>query len=280
METEKTAKHFNDLLVVKVGTNTLTTRDSLNRLALDRQSFNRIGHQISQLADKGAALAVVSSGAIAAGYAYSREERTHETRQDIIEKQRMACLGQTILMNYWQQALRPKLVGQLLFTKRELETTEGAELSAVTIRLFEHGDIAIANENDALSHEEITFGDNDTLAARFAVLLHKSGIFTRTRLVILSDIDGVYENAHDQHSVIPIIDDIDAYTHVAGDTNSINGTGGMISKFNAAKIAAQNGIETYIANGRAQNVIKRVLAGEIGTQFTTSSRHDAGTLTK
>lgn len=271
METLETTKKFDELIIVKPGTSILIDRNCIDWIALDTHSFAQIGNQVITLANQGKAMAIVSSGAIAAGYAYSREERTCEARQDVIEKQRMACLGQTNLMNYWQNALRPKLVGQLLFTKRELESSEGAELSAVTMRLLERGDIAVANENDALSHEEITFGDNDTLAARFAVLLHKTGFFRRTRLVILSDIDGVYEDINNKDSVITTIDNIDAYRHIAGGAGSANGTGGMASKFNAAKIATENGVEMYIANGRTAWAIERTLNGEIGTQFSAAA---------
>jgi glutamate 5-kinase len=267
MKTLGTAKNFKELVIVKVGTSTLTRTNFTGKIVIDEQSFNKIGSQIIALTTKGMAVAIVSSGAIAAGYAYSHKARTHESRQDIIEKQRMACLGQSTLMNYWQNALKPRLAGQLLFTRRELDSTEGCELADVTRRLFERGDIPVANENDALTHEEVTFGDNDTLAARFTSLLHASGFFERTRLVILSDIDGVYEDISDQNSVISEISDIAAYEHLADRAGSANGTGGMASKFNAAKIATQNGIEMYIANGRTARAIERTLDHEIGTCF-------------
>lgn len=276
MKTLGTTKNFKELVIVKVGTSTLTRTNSTGKVVIDEQSFNKIGDQIIALTTKGIVVAIVSSGAIAAGYAYSHEARTHESRQDVIEKQRMACLGQATLINHWQNALKPRLAGQLLFTKRELETPEGTELSAVAIRLFERGDIAIANENDALSHEEITFGDNDTLAAQFAVLLHKTGVFKRTRLVILSDVDGVYKNTAHRGSVISVIDTIAEYQHIAGGAGSAHGTGGMASKFNATKIATGNGIETYIANGRTTRAIERTLHGEIGTRFLSKLHHDGG----
>lgn len=271
METLETTKKFDELVIVKVRTSTLIDKSCMDWLALDEHSFNNIGKQVTALSDKGMAVAIVSSGAIATGYAYSHEKRTHETRQDTIEKQRMACLGQTTLMSYWQNALKSKLVGQLLFTKRELESPEGVELRTVTTRLFERGDIAIANENDALSHEEISFGDNDTLAARFAILLHKSGLFKRTRLIILSDIDGVYEDINDHHTVITTIDDTGKYQHIARGTGSANGTGGMASKFKAAKIATEHGVEMYIANGCTEWAIERALNGKIGTHFTAKT---------
>lgn len=260
--------HISDeLLVIKVGTSTLTKPDSVDWLALDHFSFREIGQQVVQLADAGTNVAIVSSAAIAAGYACSREERTTEARKDTLEKQRMACLGQASLMHAWQTSLQPKLTGQVLFTRHELNSPEKNELRDVTQRLFERGDIPVANENDALSHEEISFGDNDMLAAHFTALLHGSGLFKRSRLVILSDIDGLYEDRRDPSSVIRLVNNIDDYQHLAGDAGSANGTGGMASKFKAVRIANQSGIEVYLANGRTTNAIQKTLDGEIGTKF-------------
>lgn len=183
----------------------------------------------------------------------------------------MACLGQTALMQAWQKALAPQVVGQLLITNHELDHAEGLELLQVIMCLLKYRDIPVVNENDAISHGEITFGDNDMLAAHLAVLLHTSQFFERTRLIVLSDIDGVYKDIADKKSVISTIDNIDAYQHVAGDAGSTNGTGGMASKFQAAKIATKNGVEMYIANGRTARSIERTLKGEIGTRFTATT---------
>lgn len=266
----KSKKIYDDLIVVKVGTSTLIDKESVDWPALDQNSFNYIGTQINALVSENTKFVIVSSGAIAAGYTYTHEERTSE-KHAAIEKQRLACLGQATLMQAWQRALAPHCIGQLLFTRHELDSSEGVELSNVTRCLLKYGDIPVANENDALSHEEITFGDNDMLAARFATLLHSSGDFTRTRLVVLSDIDGVYKDIADKRSVIKTIDDIESYWHVAGSAGSANGTGGVASKFNAARIATENGVEMYIANGRASRAIERTLNNEIGTRFTTVS---------
>lgn len=271
METLEKTEKFEDLLIVKVGTNTLAARESIDWPALDQHIFDYLGTQLNALITEDTKVVIASSAAIVAGYMYSHEERTNEARQDTIEKQRMACLGQTVLMQAWQKAFAPRLAGQLLVTSNEINHAEGIELLQVIMRLLERGDIPVVNENDGVSHEEITFGDNDMLAARLAALLHASRFFERTRLVLLSDIDGVYENINDKDSVITVIDDIDKYTHLAGGSGSANGTGGMASKFQAAKIATENGVEMYIANGRTAWAIERTLNGEIGTRFTTSN---------
>jgi len=89
----------------------------------------------------------------------------------------------------------------------------------------------------------------------------------QVQLVLLSDVDGVYEDKNDTSSLIREITDIDAYEHFAGSSASGLGVGGMKTKFAAARIALEAGVEMWIANGRADNAIERALDGEIGTHF-------------
>ncbi len=139
----------------------------------------------------------------------------------------------------------------------------------VTHRLLSHGDLPVVNENDAISHEEIAHGDNDQLAARLASKIAASDLFkARVRLVVLSNIDGVYDGAG---AVCPEIVDIDKYLHLAEGAISTQGTGGMGTKLEAAQIARTDGVEMWIANGRSENAIQRTLAGEIGTHFSIKS---------
>lgn len=259
---------YDRLVVVKVGTSTLTTPDQYGTPVLDDEAFRRIGTQILSLTEEDTAVAVVSSAAIAAGLAVAPE--TPYPTPDTREKQRLACLGQISLLDAWQSALQPKRVGQLLFTRYHLNSFESSELQEVTLRLFEHGDIPVANENDALSHAEITFGDNDILAAHFAALLHRSGIFRRTDLVMLSDVDGVYKNPDNPRAIIPIITDVDMLHGVAQGPTSTCGTGGMASKFEAARIANENGIDTYVANGQNDHAIAFTLDYTQGTRFVAN----------
>lgn len=268
MESNKTTNNAaRELIGVKVGSDILTNQSCIDWLALDRSSARQIGAQVVAQRQQGKDVTIISSGGRVGGYDYSHEEVTHEARRDVVEKQRMICLGQVALMHMWQEALAPCLAAQLLFTKQELETNEGIEASRVARRLIECGDIPVANENALLSHKEITFGDNDTLAAHYMSLLHKSGSFVCSRLVILSNIDGVYEDVNDKSSILSVIDDIDAYEHVACSSTSTNGSGGMASKFAAAKIATENGVDVYIANGRTAHAVQRAIDGEIGTRF-------------
>lgn len=267
MEILETQNNSRELIGVKVGSDLLTDQTCVDWLALDRSLARQIGAQVKTQHEKGNAVTIISSGGRVAGYDYSHEEVTHEARRDVVEKQRIICLGQAALMHMWQEALAPRLAAQLLFTKQELETSEGIEAIRVTQRILEHGDIPIANENALVSHKEIVFGDNDVLAAQYMALLYRNRLFACSRLVILSNIDGVYEDVNDKDSVISVIDDIDAYEHVVCSSTSTNGTGGMASKFAAAKIATENGVDVYIANGRNAHAIQRALDGEIGTHF-------------
>lgn len=259
-----------ELVVIKVGSSTLEQTDGEN-VTLCQESFQRIAEQSARLAVEGASVVIVSSGAVSAGYAYTNEHRaqTHDT----LSKQRYACLGQTSLMLAWQNAFAfgndsNCNVAQLLFTKHELDTDEGKELLAVSKTLLNNGDIIIANENDALSHDGISFGDNDTLSARFASLLHTSGLFQKTSLVILSDIHGVYADRNDSSTIISEINNIDNWVHVAKGSGSVCGTGGMKSKFEAAQRAIACDIDTYITHGRTNNSVINALNRTAGTCFS------------
>lgn len=260
-----------NILIIKVGTSTLT-KTSEKRLELDIEALERIGTQIAHLTKEGSHIAIISSGAITAGMMVAGfVERP--AKSEMPELQRLASIGWRHVLNAWQAVLPNHLIGELLFTKHEFTTvTERNEALRTAFTLWKHGDILIGNENDAITHEEIAFGDNDTLAAIFAAGLKNSSLFTGTvKLVVLSDVDGVYQDIKNKDSIIPTIDDVEAYKHIAGNAGSANGTGGMTSKFNAAKIAVENGVEMYIANGRTVNAIQRTLDGEIGTKFVAQT---------
>ena len=130
--------------------------------------------------------------------------------------------------------------------------------------------VPIINENDAVTHEQIAFGDNDTLAATYAAKLKQSELFgDDVSLIVLSDIDGVYENIDDPKTLISRIEDIDAYEHFAsGVVGGVGvGTGGMSTKFAAARISKKSGVTMYIANGRRDEILLSTINGETGTRF-------------
>ena len=230
--------------------------------------FERIGRQILNLKARGMHIVLVSSAAITAGMA-TAGLLTRPSRQTLMpELQRLASIGWRQVLNAWSQALPGQIVGELLLTQHELQlNNERSELLRVTYALLGHGDIVIANENDAIAHEEIAVGDNDKLAALFATQLQRSKLYGNVRLVLLSDVDGLYADKEDSGTLIRVVDDVSSQEHIAGDAGSANGTGGMKTKLAAANLANQSGMTMWIANGRTDNAIEQVLNGQIGTEF-------------
>lgn len=257
-----------DVLVVKVGTNTLIEKDNSGAERIDEASFRRIGQQILKVQRRNIHPIIVSSGAITAGMVGANETRN---RQDLEmpELQRLASIGWRHVLNAWATALEGATVGELLLTRHDLEMQDEREEATQTIHcLLSHGDIPIINENDAISHEEIAFSDNDTLSAHVAVNIAASPLFCgAVKLLLLSDVNGVRSDVGDPNSVIPKIGDISCHIHLAHDTPHQNGTGGMLTKFGAGKIANSHNIDMWIANGREPDVISRAINGQTGTYF-------------
>ncbi len=262
-------KIIDNVLVIKIGTNTLIEKQTDGSERLDINSFRRIGKQVLELQENGHNVVLVSSGAVTAGMVEVGLKSRPRKETEMSELQRLASIGWRHVLNSWSDALGDKAIGELLLTQRELGLgSERTEALRVTHTLLKHRDIVVANENDAITHQEIAFGDNDTLAATFAAQIGRSSLFgNNVKLILLSDVDGVYANIDDHSSVIKIIDDLSQYKHLAQDAIHHNGTGGMVTKFLAAEIAKASGIDMWIANGRADDSIRRTLSGEIGTHF-------------
>lgn len=256
METNK------ELLVVKIGSNTLRNQQANNEL--DAASFERIGSQILEQIRYGKDVVIVSSAAGVAGREYSGEDLV----TDIVDAQRFACLGQFTLLSAWNKALGDKNIAQILLTQQQI-TAKNTDLANVMGRLLTYGDIAVVNENDASSHKEIVFGDNDKLAAHFTAFLKNELSYEKSSLVLLSDIHGVYRDPKDKETIIKYITDIDEVAHVAKGAGSNVSKGGMRSKFAAARICTKNGIDMYVAHGRTENAIQLALDNVIGTHFVT-----------
>lgn len=254
-----------DVLVVKVGTNTLLEKLGDESERLDTESFRRIGRQVLALHDRGTQIILVTSGAITAGSVATGESRHGKS---VPELQRLAAIGWRHILNAWADALEGATTSSVLLTQHELSlSNERTELLAVTHTMLSRGDIVIANENDAIAHEEIAFGDNDTLGATYAAHLRHLALFGKVGYVILSDVNGVYEDKNDASTLIRVIDDIDRYEYLAGGTMSANGTGGMKTKFMAGRIARAGGVPMWITHGRSDNAIAGAIAGELGTAF-------------
>lgn len=262
---------INNVLIVKVGTTTLVNKGSDGSERLSPGAFKQIGAQLLKFKRKGRPVIVVTSAAITAGMAKTGTRQRPDKVAEMPELQRLASIGWREVLNQWDVAMPGQIIGELLLTKRDLgpDAPERSEVLRTIYALLSHGEVPTANENDAITHEEIAFGDNDTLAATFAARLSSSALFGgNIQLVILSDVHGVYSEISNADSVIPKINDISTHEHLAEDTDPGNGTGGMKTKFDAARIATAAGVEMWIAHGREEDAIERTLKGEIGTHFT------------
>ncbi len=246
-------------IVIKVGTSTLTHQTG--RLNIRRvESLVKV---LSDLKNMGKEIILVSSGAIGVGAGcMGMTERPREK----VAKQAAAAVGQCELMNIYAKMFREyeHTVAQILLTKDVVEVPESKENAINTfMKLLEYGVIPIVNENDTISTKEAEFGDNDTLSAVVATLA-EAGL-----LIILSDIDGVYDSNPKEHNdakLIDIVESVDDIMDVAGGAGSSLGTGGMITKLEAAKIAGAKGIHTIIMNGSTPKRLYDITSGTpVGT---------------
>jgi glutamate 5-kinase len=257
-------------IVVKFGTRLLT--GGSNRL--DLETVSNLVDQVAQLHEQGREPIIVSSGAIASG-----RDKLGLTRKikGIPFKQVLASVGQSRLMNVYEQLFDQHniTVAQALLTKADLADRAGYLNARNTLlALLELRVVCIVNENDVVSIDEIQeakFGDNDNLSAMVANLVDAD------LLVMLTDIGGLYtaDPHHDPDArLIPQVARIDSKIVRLGTINTDSiGTGGMVAKIEAARLATTSGVNAVIADGREADVILRLASGEsLGTRFlpTTS----------
>jgi glutamate 5-kinase len=237
----------------------------------DLRSFDRLACSLSDLQNMGYEIILVSSGAIALG----TNKLNMKTRPSSMRlKQAAAAVGQCRIMYLYDKffGAYDKTIGQILLNAEDIEQEEKKENLINTFNaLLEMGIIPIVNENDSVSYTEIEseerlFGDNDMLSAVVAVLCKAK------RLVIFSDIDGLYDTdprLHPNAKLIPKIEQIneDVYK-LAGGAGSRRGTGGMKTKLQAAELATAQGIDTIITNGKKPSVLYEIIkGGGAGTLF-------------
>ena len=249
-------------IAVKIGSSSLTHAET-GKLNIRRMEM--LVRTISDIRNSGREVVLISSGAVAAGAA--KLTVSHRDRS-LAEKQALAAVGQPELMSMYERlfAAYGYNVGQILMTKDIVEDSHRLELAKNTFtKLLELGCVPIVNENDSISTEEMRFGDNDTLSAYVAA------VSAADLLVNLSDIDGLYDK--DPHKYadakrIGRVDDLESVSSFAGDAGSAVGTGGMVTKISAARIALAAGIPMIITNGKDPQVLYRICDGEaVGTYF-------------
>ena len=253
-------------IVIKVGTSTITYPDTGNINLGKLEKFVRI---LINLCNQGKEVIVVSSGSIGVGkMALGMLGRP----QTLAEKQACAAVGQGRLMMIYEKLFNEysQLTAQILLTKETILNEECAMNARRTFdALLEMKVVPIVNENDAISVEELSygiFGDNDTLAAYVTELVEAD------LLILMSDIDGFYTDdprlnskARFIHTVYRIDENLEK---MAKGTSTEDGTGGMWTKVQAAKIATGSNANMVIANGDNIYVINDIMAGKkIGTLF-------------
>ena len=250
-------------IVVKVGTSTLTH----NTGHLNLRRIEKLVKVLSDMKNWGVQVILVSSGAVSAGMAKMGFGHIPSAPE---EKQAMAAVGQSELMKIYDRFFSDygHTVAQILMTKDVLTNPERrCALENTFNRLLEMNCIPIVNENDSVSTDELTkFGGNDILSANVAQVCEAD------LLLNLSDVDGLYDSdprTNPDAKLIDRVEELDEKIYaIAGGAGTDRGTGGMIAKLNAAKMATGSGIPMFILNGHDPEILYVLLdGGHVGTYF-------------
>lgn len=245
----------NKRIVVKIGSSSLTNKKG----EIDQEKLSDHIEAIAALRREGYQVLLVSSGAVAAGF----RQLGYSSRPVTLKgKQASAAVGQSLLIQSYREQLSQFGIvpAQILLTRKDFSKKERYKNGYATImELLDRGILPIINENDTVSIEELTFGDNDMLSALV------SGLVRADQLIILTDINGLYDSnprenpsAKRLHHVLEITDEmIDG----AEGTGSKVGTGGMKSKLIAAKTALSLGVRVFIGHGKGSRKLIEILEG-------------------
>ncbi len=249
-------------IVIKVGTSTLTYETGMINIRRV-ETFVKV---LADLKNSGKQIVLVTSGAIGVG---TGKLGLNEKPKDTPTKQAAAAVGQSELMQIYDNEFSKfnHIIAQILLTKDCVGSAERKQNAVNTFeRLLTLGAVPVVNENDTVAVEEIEFGDNDTLSAIVAELVHADA------LVLMSDIDGLYDanpRVNPDAKLIPVVTEItEEIEALATGAGSKRGTGGMITKIQAAKIATKVGIDMAIINGENPLTLYKLFDGEaVGTHF-------------
>ena len=255
-------------IVIKIGTSTLAHPTGHLNIARVEQ----LCKIISDIKNAGHEVIMVSSGAIGMGVG---KLGLRQRPSDIPTKQAAAAVGQCELMYIYDKLFSEynHTVAQLLITGDDIANADRhSNFSNTLNRLLELGAIPIINENDTVATNEIVIGDNDTLAAIVAESIRAE------KLVLLSDIDGLYTadpHTNPNAKLITRVTHLDQEIYaLAGVSASNQGTGGMVTKLQAARICMTCGCHMIIANGAVPANLYKIMDGEeVGTTFA-EEHHD------
>jgi glutamate 5-kinase len=248
-------------LIIKIGSNVLTRGDD----QLDEDCIRHLSEQIDRLIAAGRKVVIVSSGAVAAGIGILGLARSPESLPAL---QAAAAAGQTHLMKAWGESLNRSghAVAQILVTVNDFRNRRRYLNVRNTIRtLFDFNVVPVVNENDSVSIEEITLGDNDQLASMIAAQV------AAPLLIMLSGIDGLYDGppSGPTSKLISLVEKPDEtlLSHVTAEQSS-RGRGGMSAKLSAIIDATSGGESVILANGRAEGILDQISRGDqVGTLF-------------
>jgi glutamate 5-kinase len=256
-------------IVIKAGTAVLTKGEE--HAQLNENSVNQIVDQIVNLVQSGHEVVFISSGAIAAGREIINHNPDNQTKKNIVSRQVLAAIGQSRLMNYYQEAFGKSEIftAQTLLTSNDLTNRQSyLNIKNTLLSLLNVNVLPILNENDVVAVEEIStvFGDNDRLSALVANLIDAD------LLIILSDTDGLYDKDPNVNETAVLVEEVsvidDSITQMIG--NNINpwARGGMVTKIEAARLVTSAGIPMILCNGNTHNVLIEAAAGnQVGTLF-------------
>lgn len=250
-------------IVIKIGSSSITHEQTGG---LNLTKLEVLARELSDLKNMGKEVVLVSSGAIAVG---KQTAGLKKRPGEIAKKQACAAIGQAKLMMIYQKLFAEygQMAAQILITKNTMVNDISRRNAYNTFEeLLKMGAIPIVNENDTVSTYEMQFGDNDTLSAIVAALIHAD------LLILLSDIDGLFTDdprCSKNAKFISLVENIDDKMMEMGKGSSSSvGTGGMATKLSAAKIATSAGADMIIANGQDFHIIHRLMNGlNYGTLF-------------
>lgn len=249
-------------IVIKIGSNTLAKEDGTQNTEF-MQDFAR---QCRNLINLGKQVILVSSGAQVSGISITKE---WARKKDVHFRQALCAIGQVELMSQWRKAfsLQNLHTGQLLLTKDDFENDHRSlNIRNTLFTLVDEGAVPIINENDSVSIDEFSIGDNDNLSALTAIL------WSADLLILLSDIDGVYSDNPKTNTDARLIETVEHIQSLRtsikmGNANSF-GTGGIETKIQAAEKTTVYGIPLLLANGSKPGIIDSLLDGSAkGTLF-------------
>ncbi len=249
-------------LVVKLGSSIVAADDG----ELRADVLDAVCAQVAELEQSGERVVMVTSGAIARGMRLM-ELAVRPRAMD--ELQAASAVGQGDLFRAYEQRLAAggARAAQVLLTAADIAARTNYLNARQTLRrLIEWGVVPVVNENDTTATDEISFGDNDFLAAQVAILLDAR------LLVLLTDIDGLYSADPGIDPAAELVESVDDFSVLEGmeigDRTSVFGSGGMRSKVAAAEMASEAGIPATICNGTVNGTLTGATAGEaVGTKF-------------